>query len=389
MAEVEPDQPGLAASAAPQRLPRGRSRPVPDRERPAVTQAGPGTDASTGRCCSVRSWRLSPRARAIRPTAGWATSTSGPPVRRPDRRCSRSSATAPRCPPAPGARAPSGPWTSCRGWSGEADDPAGFVPRPEHAPLVLAHRRYGHYRVGRTEAVFEALAPACIEQVVTGKEAFRAWRLLVREFGEPAPGPATDPDSAAYGMCLPPTPEAWSRVPSWRFLAAGVEQRRSRTLVRTAVRAPRWSAPWPGRTRPRTGRCRASPASARGPRPRCGSGRTVTRTPGASATTTSPRTSRYALTGEALDDDACLEILEPYRGHRFRVQVAARPGRPAAPAPGAADDPADPHPVRDRRTLLRRTQRCQRLVSSAPVGADPGSGSSSGRARNAARSNTR
>ena len=28
----------------------------------------------------------------------------------------------------------------------------------------------------------------------------------------------------------------------------------------------------------------------------------------------------YALTGEALDDDACTEILEPYRGHRFRVQ---------------------------------------------------------------------
>ena len=131
-----------------------------------------------------------------------------------------------------------GCWTSCRGWSGEADDPAGFVPRPEHAPLVEAQQRYGHYRVGRTEAVFEALAPACIEQVVTGKEAFRAWRLLVREFGEPAPGPASDPDSAAYGMYLPPTPEAWSRVPSWRFLAAGVEQRRSRTLVRTAVRAP-------------------------------------------------------------------------------------------------------------------------------------------------------
>ena len=80
------------------------------------------------------------------------------------------------------------------------------LPRPEHAPLVEAQRRYGHYRVGRTEAVFEALAPACIEQVVTGKEAFRAWRLLVREFGEPAPGPASDPDSAAYGMFLPPTP---------------------------------------------------------------------------------------------------------------------------------------------------------------------------------------
>ena len=48
---------------------------------------------------------------------------------------------------------------------GEADDPAGFAPRPEHGPLVAAHQRYGHFRVGRTEAVFEALAPACIEQV--------------------------------------------------------------------------------------------------------------------------------------------------------------------------------------------------------------------------------
>jgi hypothetical protein len=27
------------------------------------------------------------------------------------------------------------------------------------------------------------------------------------------------------------------------------------------------------------------------------------------------------LTGEELDDGACLELLEPYRGHRFRVQM--------------------------------------------------------------------
>jgi 3-methyladenine DNA glycosylase/8-oxoguanine DNA glycosylase len=29
----------------------------------------------------------------------------------------------------------------------------------------------------------------------------------------------------------------------------------------------------------------------------------------------------YALTGEVLDDDRCTELLEPYRGHRFRVQT--------------------------------------------------------------------
>ncbi len=58
---------------------------------------------------------------------------------------------------------------------------------------------------GATDAVVEALAPACLEQVVTGKEAFRAFRLLTLEFGEPAPGPTDDPTSAAYGMRLPPT----------------------------------------------------------------------------------------------------------------------------------------------------------------------------------------
>ena len=204
---------------------------------------------------------------------------------------------------------------------GEADDVTGFAVRPEHEPLLEAYRRWGHYRVGRTEAVFEALAPACIEQVVTGKEAFRAWRLLVREFGEPAPGPATDPNSAAYGMYLPPTPQVWSRVPSWRFLAAGVEQRRSRTLVRTAGRAAALE-------RTLTGTYAAAD-------------RALQSFPGVGAWTSAEVRQRahgdpdawsigdfhvgkgitYALTGEALDDDACLEILEPYRGHRFRVQV--------------------------------------------------------------------
>jgi 3-methyladenine DNA glycosylase/8-oxoguanine DNA glycosylase len=204
---------------------------------------------------------------------------------------------------------------------GAADDPRGFRPRLEHGPLVEARQRYGHYRVGRTEAVFEAMAPACIEQVVTGKEAFRAWRLLVREFGEPAPGPAREPGSAAHGMYLPPSPEVWLRVPSWRFLAAGVEQRRSGTLVRTASRAASLerTLSWPYeqadralRSFPGVGQWTSAEVRQRAHGdPDAWSigdyhvGRDIT----------------YALTGEELDDDACLEILEPYRGHRFRVQM--------------------------------------------------------------------
>lgn len=228
-----------------------------------------------------------------------------------------------------------GPQVSARAWGegaewaldqlprllGAADDAAGFAPRPEHPALVEAHRRYGDYRVGCTEAVFEALAPACIEQVVTGKEAFRAWRLLIGEFGEPAPGPTRDPASAAYGMCLPPTPAVWARVPSWRFLAAGVEQRRSRTLVRSAERAAALE--------------RTLDAGA------VAADRALRSLPGVGAWTSAEVRQRahgdadawsigdfhvakditYTLTGEVLDDDACTELLEPYRGHRFRVQM--------------------------------------------------------------------
>lgn len=204
---------------------------------------------------------------------------------------------------------------------GAADEVAAFVPRPGHLPLVLAHRRFGGYRIGRSEAVFEALAPACLEQVVTGQEAFRAWRLLVQEFGELAPGPACDPRSLAYGMRLPPTPQVWARVPSWRFLAAGVERRRSRTLVNAAPRAAALE---------RTLTADLTEAD-----------RALRSLPGVGPWTSAEVRQRahgdpdawsigdyhvgkaitWALTGEALDDDACEELLEPYRGHRFRVQM--------------------------------------------------------------------
>ena len=220
-------------------------------------------------------------------------------------------------------------WGAGAGWTldqlprllGEEDDVSSFTPQPEHRPLVEAHRRFAGYRVGRTDAVFEALAPACLEQVVTGLEAFRAWRLLLHEYGEPAPGPATDPGSPAYGMRLPPTPEVWARVPSWRFLAAGVEQRRSRTLVTAAARAAALE---------RT--LATDPAAA---------DRALRSLPGIGPWTSAEVRQRahgdadawsigdyhvghaisWALTGEQLDDDACEELLEPYRGHRFRVQA--------------------------------------------------------------------
>ncbi|HET9873356.1 MAG TPA: DNA-3-methyladenine glycosylase 2 family protein [Propionibacteriaceae bacterium] len=204
---------------------------------------------------------------------------------------------------------------------GQADDVAAFEPRPEHPTLAHAARRFADFRVGRTDAVFEALAPACLEQVVTGKEAYLAFRLLVREFGEPAPGPTMDPTSPAYGMRLAPSPKAWASIPSWRYLAAGVEERRSRPLVRSAARADALE-------RTLTTDVRSAD-------------RALQSLPGIGPWTSAEVRQRahgdadawsigdfhvgkaisWALTGEALDDDATEEILQPYRGHRFRVQM--------------------------------------------------------------------
>lgn len=199
---------------------------------------------------------------------------------------------------------------------GEADSWDGFTPL--HRPLVEAARRYPHYRVPRTRAVFEAMAAAGIEQVVTGMEAFRAWRLLLREYGEPAPGPVA-PDGRV--MMVPPSPEQWRLIPSWQWLRAGVEGRRSRVVLTAASRAKALE-----RTLELTDSAEIE--------------RRLRSLPGVGVWTAAEvrqrahgdadafsfadyhvsRNVSYALIGEELDDDGCAELLEPYRGHRYRVQ---------------------------------------------------------------------
>ncbi len=105
-----------------------------------------------------------------------------------------------------------------------------------HAGLSELARRHPWLRIGRTNAVFEALAPIILGQRVTGNEAISGWRRLVEGFGEPAPGPS-GPGMPAAGMRLPPEPSAWASIPSWTYLAAGVELARRRPLIHAATRA--------------------------------------------------------------------------------------------------------------------------------------------------------
>ena len=203
---------------------------------------------------------------------------------------------------------------------GDGDDDAGFAPLARHARLVDAHRRHRGWRVPRTGAVLEALAGAAVEQVVTGVEAHRGWRRLLELAGEPAPGAPAAPGGPAAGMRVPPSAAAWRSVPSWEWLRAGVEQRRSR-VVQVAARSAGGLE--------RTLQLPAERVEA-----------ALRSLPGVGVWTAAEVRHRahgdpdafsfadyhvaadvtWALTGEALDDDACAELLEPYRGHRYRVQ---------------------------------------------------------------------
>ena len=194
---------------------------------------------------------------------------------------------------------------------GDDDDPDGF--EPVHPPVAEAWRRFGHWRVPRSGLVFDALAPAVIEQKVTGQEAFSGYRLLVRRFGSPAPGPFPR-------LQAPPTAAGWAAVPSWAWLQASVDGARSRTVVRAAGYA--------GRLEEAAG---LSLDEAR---------RRLRALPGVGVWTYAETAQRalgdadavsfgdyhvakdigWALTGSPVDDAGLEELLEPYRGHRYRVQ---------------------------------------------------------------------
>jgi 3-methyladenine DNA glycosylase/8-oxoguanine DNA glycosylase len=114
---------------------------------------------------------------------------------------------------------------------GAADDPAGFVPR--HPVVAESARLRPHLRLGATGVVLDVLVPAVLEQRVTGAEARRSWRELVRRFGEAAPGPAPS------GLCVPPAAETWRRIPSWEWHRANVDPGRARTVAAAAAVAHR------------------------------------------------------------------------------------------------------------------------------------------------------
>lgn len=195
---------------------------------------------------------------------------------------------------------------------GAGDDDSGFDPSLHPVVAELHHRTPG-LRLTRARRILPFLVPTILGQKVTGIEQKRAWRVLVTRHGEAAPGPAP------IGMRVAPSAAVWRRVPSWEWHRAGVGPQRSDTVMRVVA---------VGDALERAATVDATEAKRRL--------RTI---PGVGVWTAHEVVQRshgdpdsvsvgdfhvskrvgWALTGERVDDDGMLELLQPWHGHRQRV----------------------------------------------------------------------
>jgi 3-methyladenine DNA glycosylase/8-oxoguanine DNA glycosylase len=183
-------------------------------------------------------------------------------------------------------------------------------------PLLRdARHRLPGLRLTRVNQVVQVLVPAVLEQKVTSREAWRAWRDLVRRHGDPAPGPAPE------GLVVPPDAAGWRKVPSWDWHRAGVGPQRSDTVMRVcAVASSLEKTLSLGRGGPDVERRLRSI-------PGIGVWTAAETMQRAHGDADSPSVGDYhlpalvgwALIGRPVDDDGMLELLEPWRGHRERV----------------------------------------------------------------------
>lgn len=196
---------------------------------------------------------------------------------------------------------------------GADDDPDAFT--PHHRLLAVTRHRRPGLRLLRTGLVMESLIPSILEQKVTTDEAYRAWRLLVRRHGTPAPGP-----TAALGLRVMPDARTWAMIPSWEWHGAGVDTKRSSTILR-AVRVARRLEEASTMSLPEaTARLELIPGI--GP---WTSAETLQRSNGAPDAVTVGDYHLPGIVGHALadnrraDDEEMLALLTPYEGQRHRA----------------------------------------------------------------------
>lgn len=195
-----------------------------------------------------------------------------------------------------------------------------------HRVVRELDRHMSGMRMIATGAVFEAIVPTVLEQKITSEEAHECWRRMSWRWGEEAPGP--------NGVRLPASPETLAGQPYYAYHPLGIEKKRTDIVRRLALRVSRVEeATSLGRSRLEAFAGVGEWTSAK-----------VAQVAWADADAVAvgdyhlPGLVVYALTGKrGGDDDAMLELLEPFRPHRGRAARLLKfgAGRPARRAPRA------------------------------------------------------
>lgn len=173
-------------------------------------------------------------------------------------------------------------------------------------------RDFGRRRIPRSLAISESLVASVLEQRVTTFEALRSHHQMVARWGEDAPGPGD--------LRLPPHPEVLAGLAYYDLHLIGVERKRADTVRRVAASA-RWLDELAGLA-PTDAHQRLLAVVGVGPWTAAEVALCALGDPDAVPVgdVHLPGDVTYALTGTATrSDDAMLEALAPYHGHRGRV----------------------------------------------------------------------
>ena len=193
---------------------------------------------------------------------------------------------------------------------GLLDDPGDFAPQDPKLRQLWAVFRDD--RVGRTATLWHDLAWTIVQQRVHRRDAARQWRRFVESLGDVAPG--------SPGLHFPPDPLKVARTPIGDLTRIGLDTRRARALHSAALVANQLQRLAAGSVDD----ARRALSSVDGIGPwtiACLSaftwGDPDTVIVGDSGI---PSLIASTLTGERRADDArMMQILEPFRPHRYRV----------------------------------------------------------------------